>query len=45
MRVTAIDVATGVEATMQGPANLSAAELRGVALKKLAYVIEKRRLK
>jgi len=39
MRVTAIDAATGTEATFQAPLTLSQTDMQTMALRKLAYVM------
>ena len=41
-KATAIDVATGVEASITGPANATEFSLREAARRKLAYVLLKR---
>lgn len=41
VRMTAIDVATGTEAVIQGPASASSADLRQLALRKLIYVLKR----
>lgn len=41
-RVAAIDVATGVEVVIQGPANAARADLEALAGRKLARALEKR---
>ncbi len=41
VRMTAIDVATGTEAVIQGPAAASVADLRQVALRKLVYILKR----
>ena len=40
VRVTAIDPATGTEATIQGPASAGQAALGAVAMKKLDYMVK-----
>lgn len=45
MRVTAVDVATGTEVVIQGPASSTAVELRNVARSKLNYVLKKQGLR
>jgi hypothetical protein len=42
-KATAVDVATGVEASVTGPGNATEFSLREAARRKLAYVLEKRR--
>ncbi len=41
VKVTAIDVASGVEAVIAGPAHASEHALRDVARRKLAYVMKR----
>ncbi len=43
VRVAALDPATLTEVVIQGPAAAGEAALRGAALRKLAYVLERRR--
>jgi hypothetical protein len=45
MRVSALDVATGTEVVIQGPASASQYQLQQTAMKKLVYVLEKERKK
>ena len=40
-KVTAVDVATGIEATVAGPANCADFTLEAAARRKLAYVLKK----
>ena len=40
-RVAAVDVATGIEAVMQGPRNAGEAVLKNQAFLKLKYVLQK----
>ena len=42
VRVTAIDVATGTEVTIQAPAGASQMDMQRTALNKLKYVMGKR---
>ena len=42
-KATAVDVATGVEASVTGPGNATEFSLREAARRKLAYVLERRR--
>jgi len=41
-KATAVDVATGVEASITGPANATEFSLREAARRKLAYVLKRR---
>jgi hypothetical protein len=41
-KATAVDVATGVEASITGPANAAEFSLREAARRKLAYVMKRR---
>jgi len=43
VRVTAIDAATGMEVTIQVPLSLSNADMQRAALRKLDYVLKKRK--
>jgi len=43
MRVTAVDAATGIEATFQAPLTLSQADMQKMALRKLVYVMGKKK--
>ncbi len=43
VRVTAVDVATGIEATIQLPPSLSQGDMRKAALRKLEYVMGKKK--
>ena len=45
VRVAAVDPASLTEVVIQGPAAAGEAALRGAALRKLAYVLERRRVK
>ncbi|MDG3441519.1 DUF6898 family protein [Nitrospirillum amazonense] len=45
VKATAIDANTGVEVSIQGPANLPQEHLRRVVVAKLRYVLAKRRNK
>ena len=42
LRVVAIDAETGIEAIVQGPMSASQLELRGLAARKLRFVMEKK---
>jgi hypothetical protein len=42
-KATAVDVATGVEASVAGPANATEFSLREAARRKLDYVLRRRR--
>ncbi len=42
LRVTAMDVKTGTEVVFQVPATAGKAELKSLAVKKMAYVLNKR---
>jgi hypothetical protein len=41
-KATAVDVATGIEASITGPANAAEFSLREAARRKLAYVLKRR---
>lgn len=43
VRVRGIDAASGTEINFQAPSNMSAADLRSLAVKKLSYVLKKHR--
>ena len=43
VRVTAVDAATGTEATIQVPAGLSQSDMQKAALRKLEYVLAKKK--
>jgi hypothetical protein len=43
-KVAAIDAATGTEISIAGPANADRATLEAAAIKKLEYILTKRRL-
>lgn len=42
VKITAIDPATGIEASIIGPANFTKEQLARQAVKKLRYVLDKR---
>jgi hypothetical protein len=42
VKVSAVDVATGIEASIMGPAGSGEAALRRLAQRKLAYVLARR---
>jgi hypothetical protein len=43
VRITAIHAATGTEATVQAPLSLSQSDMQNLALRKLIYLLEKKK--
>jgi len=45
VKITAVDPQTGIEASVTGPASLSPHQLQQAAIRKLQYVLEKKKRK